>query len=127
MTNCRTGRDASYCTGKHNGCQKRTDEAGKNDFEMANLINVGIQAKQEILGALKDKPAALEKVKAVFDKPEYADLFGSEKRLLDIVTGLRLDNNLTDDALAFDPTDMRMWLNWGRDKAKEVVTESPFN
>ena len=35
--------------------------------------------------------------------------------------------NQDNDALSFDPTDMRMWLNWGRDKAKEVVTESPFN
>jgi len=102
------------------------DEAGRNDFEMANLINVGIKAKQEILEQFKGDTAALRKLRAVFNRKEFKALFGSEKRLVKITTGLGPDEPLTEDSLTFDPAKMRIWVDQGEKKAKEIIPESPF-
>ncbi len=102
------------------------DEAGRNDFEMANLINVGIQAKQEILAQFTGDTAALKKLRAIFNKKEFKDLFGSEKRLVKMIAGLRPDEPLTEDSLTFDPAKMRIWVDMGEKKAEEIIQESPF-
>jgi NTE family protein len=100
------------------------DETGKNDLEMANLVNIAIRARREILRTLAGRPR--KKVQAVFDRDEYSDLFGREKRLVKIVEGLRPDKPLTDDPLNFDPQVMRRWIKLGEQKAQAVVTENPF-
>lgn len=102
------------------------DEAGKNDFDMANLINIGIMAKQEILAKFAGDTAALRKLRAVFNEKEFQALFGSEKRLVKIITGLRPDEPLTEDSLSFDPAKMRVWVDWGEKKAGKIIQESPF-
>jgi len=62
----------------------------------------------------------------VFDKEEFQALFGSEKRLVEIITGLRPDEPLTEDSLTFDPAKMRLWVNLGEQKAGEIIQQSPF-
>ncbi len=102
------------------------DEAGRNDFAMAKLINIGIQAKEQILSAFAQDPSALEKLQALFNREEFQALFGPEKRLVRIITGLRPDEPLTEDSLTFDPVKMRTWVDWGELKARDVIQESPF-
>jgi NTE family protein len=102
------------------------DEAGRNDFAMAKLVNIGIRAKEEILAEFAQNQAALGKLQAVFDKQEFQDLFGSEKRLVKVISGLRPDEPLTEDSLTFDPAKMRDWVNQGEAKAKKIITKSPF-
>jgi predicted acylesterase/phospholipase RssA len=103
------------------------DEAGRNDFEMANLINIGIQAKEEALKAFAGDASSLKKLRAVFNREEFGSLFGSEKRVVSIITGLRPDQPLTEDSLTFDPAKMRIWLDWGEQKAKEIIKKNPFS
>lgn len=93
---------------------------------MARLINIGVQAKQEILDTVADDPAVLKKLRKVFNKKEFSPLFGSEKRLIKIITGLRPDQPLTEDSLTFDHTEMSRWVEWGEQKAKEILKVSPF-
>ncbi len=100
------------------------DEAGRNDADQAKLVNIGIQAKKDLLSAFKGNPAALAKIKKILDKPAYKGLFG--KRLLTLVEGLRPDESLTEDSLTFDPVSMRLWIEKGAAKAKEIVKASPF-
>lgn len=102
------------------------DETGRNDYEMANLINIGIQAKQELFKVFTGDPDALKKLKKVFHKKEFSPLFGPEKRLIKIITGLRPDKPLTEDSLTFDPNKMSRWVQWGEQKAREILKESPF-
>lgn len=102
------------------------DETGRNDFAMANLINIGIQAKEEIFTAFSQDPSALQRLREVFNKEEFRALFGAEKRLVKVITGLRPDQPLTEDSLTFDPAKMRLWLELGEKKAREIVQESPF-
>jgi len=102
------------------------DEAGKNDFAMANLINIGIQARKEIFDIFEGDSSALKRLRAVFSKKEFQALFGSEKRLIKIITGLRPDEPLTEDSLTFDPVKMRTWVDRGEQKAREAIQESPF-
>jgi len=102
------------------------NETGKNDFEMANLINIGIQAKQEILSTFAHNQNALKKLLKIFNKEEFRALFGAEKHLIKIITGLRPNESLTEDSLTFDPAKMRMWMDWGEQKAKEIILENPF-
>jgi predicted patatin/cPLA2 family phospholipase len=102
------------------------DEAGKNDFEMALLINVAIQAREQMRTVLKGDQEALDKVNAVFNGPDYEDLFGDHLRVLNIVKGLRPDTHLTEDSLSFNPHEMRLWIRFGQDKAEEVFEASPF-
>jgi NTE family protein len=102
------------------------DEAGRNDLDMANMVNFGIKAKNEILELLKDHPDDLQKVKRIFERPEYKELFGEENRLIEIIKGLRPSINLTDDSLTFEPSKMRYWLKWGEEKAESIIGENPF-
>ena len=102
------------------------DEAERNDFEMASLINIAIRARREILSVLENHAEARQKVEDTLHRPEFQDLFGPEKRLINIITGLRPDGPLTEDSLTFEPTKMRMWMDWGEQKAREVIKESPF-
>lgn len=102
------------------------DETGRNDYEMANLINIGIQAKQGLFEAFAGDLSALKKLKKTFNKKEFAPLFGPEKRLIKIITGLRPDEPLTEDSLTFNHTKMTQWVDWGEQKAREILKESPF-
>ena len=102
------------------------DETGENDLQMANRINTAILARREILQALAGRPHCRKKIQAIFDKQEYAGLFGSEKRLVRIIDGLRPDQALTDNPMRFDPELMRRWIALGEQKARSVLTTSPF-
>ena len=102
------------------------DETGENDLQMAKRINTAILAKGEILRAVRGRPQCRKKVQAVFDKREYSELFGCEKRLVRIVEGLRPDQPLTDNPLRFDPELMRRWIELGEQKAHSVLTTNPF-
>jgi hypothetical protein len=90
------------------------------------MINLGIRAREAILDACSTDPQLHRMVKGIFDDPEYADLIGRDKRLVEIVDGLRPQEPLTDDPLHFDPEVMRRWVELGDARAREVVTESPF-
>jgi len=102
------------------------DEAGRNDYEMAQLINIAIRARRELDDALKEHPALRLALQQILAKPEYAPLFGPEKRLIKIVSGLRPAQPLTDNSLEFDPVKMRMWLKQGYQVAERVLPGSPF-
>ncbi len=102
------------------------DETGRNDFAMANLINVGIQAKEEILSAFSQDQATLRKLQKVFKAEKYQALYGPKKRLIAIITGLKPDEPLTEDSLTFDPVKMQLWVDLGEQKAQEVFQASPF-
>jgi len=102
------------------------NETGKNDLEIANLVNVAIRTKREVLNTLAGRPLCRKKIQAIFDRDAYSDLFGREKRLVKIVQGLRPDRPLSDNPLSFDPQAMRRWIELGEQKAQSVVTENPF-
>ena len=102
------------------------DETGENDLQMANRINTAILAKGEILRALHGRPGCRKKIQAIFEKREYGELFGSEKRLVRIIDGLRPDTELTDNPMRFDPEQMQRWIAQGEQKARSVLTTSPF-
>ncbi len=102
------------------------DETGRNDFAMANLINIGNQAKQEILEIFPQGSREHEKLQKIFNRKEFQPLFGPEKHLVRIITGLRPDQPLTEDSLTFDPVKMSVWVQWGEQKAKRVVKKNPF-
>jgi NTE family protein len=99
------------------------DETGRNDFEVAQLINLAIQAKERIFRAFEGDPGALGKLNQIFG--EFEPLFG--KRLIEIISGLRPDKVLTEDALTFDPKKMKEWVRLGFEKAKAVIDQSPFD
>ena len=101
------------------------DETLRNDYEIARLTNLGVQARNEILARLKGK--ARRNVEAVLNKIEYSDLFGDNKRIVNIITGLRPDYTLTEESLVFEPAKMRSWISLGERKADEVISKSPFS
>jgi len=102
------------------------EETLRNDYEMAQPINLGAQVKQEILEKFADDPTALKKLKKIFCKKEFNPLLGPEKRLIKIITGLRPDKPLTEDSLHFDHEEMRIWVKLGEEKAQKILKESPF-
>lgn len=102
------------------------DEAAQNDGEMAELINEGVRAREEILGLFKDDPDATARLTGLFGKDTYKKLLGENNRLVDLVHGLRPAEPLTDDALAFDPAQMTGWLAMGEQVASEVISANPF-
>ena len=101
-----------------------TDEVGRNDFSIAQQINIAIQAKYEILRTFKDNPDVLNKLEEIFNKDQFKKLFG--KRVINIVDGLKPDAVLTQDSLTFEPSKMSQWVAWGEQKASEVIKENPF-
>lgn len=98
------------------------DESVRNDVNLANQINIAIRAKKDILEACQKDPTICKEVEDIFNKNQ--DLFG--KRLVNIIDGLRPDYSLTEDALTFDPVEMRKWVDLGEQKAKEIIQENPF-
>ena len=98
------------------------DETGKNDFEVAQLINLAIQAKERMIRAFEGDLGALGKLNQIFE--EFNLLFG--KRLIEIIPGLRPDKILTEDALTFDPEEMKEWVRLGFEKAKALIDHTPF-
>jgi NTE family protein len=102
------------------------DEAGQNDYKMADLINMGIQIKHDLLQMFTKDTETLKKIREVLDKQEYQDLVGPGKRVISIIDGLRPDQALTDDSLKFVPEKMKKWMDMGRKKAGDVIKENPF-
>lgn len=102
------------------------DEASRNDIDMAELVNIGVKAKEDLNTQFNKDKVTFNKIKAILNKKEYKDLFGSDKRLLKIITGIRPDFPLTDDSLSFDPVKMKQWVDLGEHKASQVITQSPF-
>ena len=102
------------------------DETRRNDYAMANLINIGIRSRKELLEIFGKDPSALDQMNQVFNKAEYASLYGPGRRLIKIIKGLMPDQNLAEDSLVFDPIQMSQWMAWGEQKAREILTESPF-
>lgn len=102
------------------------DETGSNDFETARLVNLAIRARRDVAAACARHPIARRAAEAVFARPEYRELFGNDKRLVEIVDGLRPLAPLTDNPLRFEPAQMRRWVALGAARAREVVVDSPF-
>lgn len=102
------------------------NETVRNDYEIANFINMGIRAKHAILQAFTRDEESLQKLRKILGKEEFHGLFCDDKRLLRIIDGLRPDEALTEDALSFNPKKMRKWMEMGERKSAEVVRESPF-
>ena len=101
-------------------------EIGKNDVEIADLINIGISAKNDLLKAFRNDRKNSEIVNRIFNKRKYKPLFSSNKRVIDIIKNVRPNKTLTTDSLTFDPKKMRLWLAAGKKKAKMVFKKSPF-
>jgi len=102
------------------------DEAGKNDYKMAKLINFAIQIKNDLLQTFSEDAETKEKIQAIFKKEKYKDLVGPEKMVLDIIKDLRPDKALTDNSLEFYPEEMRKWMKMGKEKAEKIIVKSPF-
>ncbi|MBN1797755.1 MAG: patatin-like phospholipase family protein [Spirochaetales bacterium] len=95
-----------------------------NDVERAELINYAVDTKDKLKQEFSGDPSVWQKIEQVLNA--YPDLFGGDRRLIDIVKGIRPDHQLTDDSLKFDPEQMTDWLNQGYSKAQSVITSSPF-
>jgi NTE family protein len=102
------------------------DETGSNDFETARLVNLAIRVRQNVVSACSFDPDIRRAVEEIFDGAEYRDLFGTDKRLVEITQGLRPQRPLTGAPFRFDPPEMRRWVALGAARAREVVKESPF-
>ncbi|MCP4711609.1 MAG: hypothetical protein GY869_23570, partial [Planctomycetes bacterium] len=100
------------------------DETGRNDFELASVINIGIQAKADLLNVFAGDPGNLQKIQAVFDKPAYSPLF--DKKVIKLTNRLRPNNRLTENSLEFNPASMTQWMMDGEEKAREVIVDNPF-
>jgi NTE family protein len=95
-----------------------------NDVERAELVNYAVDTKNKLKQEFSTEPAVWQKIEQVLNS--YPPLFGGDQRLIDIVKGIRPDHQLTDDPLKFDPAQMSDWLNQGYNKARDVITNSPF-
>ncbi len=102
------------------------DENEKREHENARLLSIACRLREEVLQASSDDLGWSQIVKEILGRGEYADLLGPEKRLRTVVEGLRPDTPLTEDALRFDPAQMRRWMQMGERKAREILTVSPF-
>lgn len=95
-----------------------------NDVERAELINYAVDTKDRLKQEFSGDPAVMQKIEQILNA--YPNLFGGDRRLIDIIKGIRPDHQLTDDPLKFDPVKMTEWLNLGYAKAQSVITSSPF-
>ena len=110
----------------YRGVEILLDECRQNDLQLSELICSGNKAKEELLSKFRNDEEVYEEIKEVFENREYENLFGGKRQLTKIVRGLRPDREMTDDILSFEPEKMRQWMSWGREKAREVIDESPF-
>ena len=95
-----------------------------NDVERAELINFAVETKDKLKQQFSGDPAVMQKIEQILNA--FPDLFGVDKRLIDIIKGIRPDDQLTEDPLKFEPGQMTQWLNLGYEKAQAVITSSPF-
>jgi NTE family protein len=95
-----------------------------SDIERTRLINDAVLAKDDLRGLFADDPVVLEKIDRALER--HPDLFGSHRRLVDLDMDIYPDRPLTGDALIFEPAVMKRWFREGYDKARAVVTRSPF-
>ena len=103
------------------------DECKYNDMQYAELICSANLLKREIEKEVSGDDEVLKKLRGVFEKEKYENLFGGNKNLLKIVRGLHPDSNLSGDILSFEPEKMKKWLKKGEKKAGETVDRTPFN
>ncbi len=102
------------------------DETGANDLQYARLVHLAVRAREQLREAFRGDETALARLEEGFGRAELRELFGAEKRLADLVHGLRPDRTMTEDYLTFEPDRMHRWLVEGERKAAEVVRCSPF-
>ena len=93
------------------------DETGKNDYKIAQQINIAIQAKEALYKKFADNSEIVGKIQDVLENTDkFKPLF--TKRVLDIIDGIRPDRNLTTDSLKFEPEKMKEWVSLGEKKNK---------
>ena len=102
------------------------DEIIRNDFLQAKYLQSATAFKNELWARLGRSRRARRKLEELCESEEFSELFGTGTRVIDIVDGLRPDKLMTYDMLTFEPESMRRWLQWGEDKAEEVLTANPF-
>ena len=110
----------------YRGVEILLDECRQNDLQLSELVCSAHGAKEELLDKFRDDKYALKKIKEVFEKDKYDNLYGNNRQLTRIVRGLQPDKEMTSDILTFEPEKMKQWMKWGQDKAKEVIDRSPF-
>ena len=103
------------------------DETARNDFEQAHYVNVAVNAREEILRAAGSDEEIQQRLRRIFDRSEYRELFGRDKCLRTLITGLRPAEPLTNNELSFDSDQMRAWLTLGEETARSVVRTTPFS
>ena len=103
------------------------DETARNDFEQAHYVNVAVNAREEILRAAGSDEEIQQRLRRIFDRSEYRELFGRDKCLRTLITGLRPAEPLTNNELSFDSDQMRAWLALGEETARSVVRTTPFS
>ena len=101
-------------------------ESLENDVSIAHMVNIAVKARDELEHLFPADSRAGRKVREVLEREEYADLFGPERRLVEIIAGIRPDAPLTDNSLEFKPEQMRSWIAAGEGKARAVLEASPF-
>ena len=102
------------------------DETQQNDYEIAHLINIGARVKADILEALGSRSGLQRRIKGIFAKDENRELFGTDKRVVRLIDGIRPDTSLTENPLTLDPVLMKKWMALGEEKADDVIVDSPF-
>jgi hypothetical protein len=93
---------------------------------IAHMVNIAVKAREELERQFPADSGAGRKVRHILGREEYADLFGRERRVVEIIGGLRPDEPLTDNSLDFKPNQMRSWIAAGEAKAGAVLSASPF-
>jgi NTE family protein len=101
-------------------------ESLENDVSIAHMVNIAVKAREELERQFPADSGAGRKVRHILGREEYADLFGRERRVVEIIGGLRPDEPLTDNSLDFKPNQMRSWIAAGEAKAGAVLSASPF-
>lgn len=101
-----------------------TDEIVDNDLKIANLYSEAIgyldQIKKNAKEILAIKDSELKKLFSGMENPF------SGKRILEITT-IRPDEELMESSLDFDPEKMRLMVDKGYKKAKEVFKNAPMS
>ena len=102
------------------------DEIIRNDYLQAKYQQNVVAFKNKLWEIMGRSGRARKRLEELCTSAEFSELFGSGTRVVDILDGLRPDKLMTYDMLTFEPASMRRWLQWGEDKADEVITADPF-
>ena len=102
------------------------DEIIRNDYLQARYLQNAAQFKKKLWDEVGRSRRTRKRLEKLCESEEFSEFFGSGTRIVDILDGLRPDKLMTYDMLTFKPESMRRWLQWGEDKAEEVLTTNPF-